>query len=223
MLSLSEKLMLLALHDEKGSVLFSASTALPYGLAGALIIDLVFQERIALTEGKVKVRNPSPTGDGLLDETLQLIRASDKPRDIKYWVQRIYSKVKNLHKRVSNELIEKGILERREQKILWVFPSRRYPTINAAPENEIRKNIHEVVLRYKAPEKEDIALLSLVKSCDLIKEVFDKPDRKIAKKRIEAIITGEIIGKAVTEVVTAVVAITAVISASVAVSAATSS
>lgn len=222
MLSLSEKLMLLALHDEKGSVIFSASTALPYGLSGALIIDLLFQERIALVEGKIKVRNPRPTGDGLLDETLQLIRASDKPRDIKYWVQRIYSKVKDLQKRVSNGLIEKKILERREQKILWVFPSRRYPTIDAAPENEIRNNIHEIVLRYKAPEKDDIALLSLVKSCDLINEVFDKPDRKIAKKRIEAIITGEIIGKAVTEVVTAVVAITAVIGASVAVTAATS-
>ncbi len=222
MLSLSEKLMLLALHDEKGSVIFSASTALPYGLAGALIIDLLFQERIALVEGKIKVRNPRPTGDGLLDETLQLIRASDKSRDIKYWVQRIYSKVKNLQKRVTNGLIEKKILERREQKILWVFPSNRYPTIDGAPENEIRKNIHEIVLRYKAPEKDDIALLSLVKSCDLINEVFDKPDRKIAKKRIEAIITGEIIGKAVTEVVTAVVAITAVIGASVAVTAATS-
>ncbi len=222
MLSLSEKLLLLALHDEKGSVIFSASTALPYGLAGALIIDLVFQERIALLDGKIKVRNPRPTGDGLLDETLKLIRASDKPRDIKYWVQRIYSKVKNLRNRVTNGLIEKKILERQEQKILWVFPSRRYPTIDAAPENDIRKNIHEVVLRYKAPEKEDIALLSLVKSCELINEVFDKPDRKAAKKRIEAIIAGEVIGKAVSEVVTAVIAITAVIGASVAVSAATS-
>ncbi len=39
-LNLAEELLLLALNEEKGTVVFAASTALPYGLAGALLIEL---------------------------------------------------------------------------------------------------------------------------------------------------------------------------------------
>ncbi len=40
-LNLAEELLLLAMHEEKGTVLLRAATALPYGLAGALVIELV--------------------------------------------------------------------------------------------------------------------------------------------------------------------------------------
>lgn len=46
MLLLAEQLMLLALHDEKDSIIFSASTALPFGLTGAIILDLFFRGKV---------------------------------------------------------------------------------------------------------------------------------------------------------------------------------
>ncbi len=204
MLTLSEKLTLLALHDEKGSFVYSASLSFPYGLAGAMLIELIEQERIALVDGKVKVRNPKSTGDTLLDETLQLIRASEKLRDSNYWVMRIASKIKKLPERIIDGLVAKNILERREQKILWVFPSKRYPMVDAQPEHEVRQHIRQIVLQQQKPEQTDITLLSLVRACGLINEVFSKEERKPAKKQIEKLTANEAVGKSVSDVVTAV-------------------
>ena len=39
MLTLPEELLLLGLHDKKGTVVSSASMALPYGLAGAVLLE----------------------------------------------------------------------------------------------------------------------------------------------------------------------------------------
>lgn len=204
MLSLSENLTLLALHDEKGSFVYSASLSFPYGLAGAILIELIEQGSIALVDGKVKVRNPSPVRNSLLNETLQLIRASEKLRDTNYWVMRIASKIKKLPERIIDGLVGKKILERREQKILWVFPSKRYPMVDAAPEHEVREHIRQIILRHRKPEGADITLLSLVRACGLVNEIFSKEERKTAKKQIEKLTANEVVGKSVSNVVTAV-------------------
>lgn len=201
MLSLAEELMLLALRDDKGSVLFSASTALPYGLSGAVLLDLLFQEKITIKENKVKSTTSKLPDEEILKETLTLIRNSTKERKLQYWVQHIHSKIKKLDKRVTNGLVEKGILKHEEAKVLWVFSVDRYPTLDAVPELEIRRKIKNVVLNRHEPAEREIALISLVKACELVNEVFEKGERKQAKKRIKEIIEDEAVGKAVSQVV----------------------
>ncbi len=223
MLTLSEKLMLLALHDEKGSVIFSASTALPYGLAGSLLIELLFQKKVAMENGKVIIVDSSQTGNDLLDKALDLIRSSQKLRSAKYWIQKFNTAIKDLKDRLLDSLVAQGIVRREDQKILWVFPAKRYPMINAAPEHSIRTRIHQVVIQKDRPNQEDVALLSLVKACDLLNELFPKEDRKRAKQRIKEIIEGEEIGRAVSAIVDEIMAaLTIVIAASVATSSSTS-
>jgi len=46
MLNLMEELLLLALDDEKGKIIFSSSSALPYGLRGALLLELALVKKI---------------------------------------------------------------------------------------------------------------------------------------------------------------------------------
>ena len=46
MLNLMEELLLLALDDEKGKIIFSSSSALPYGLRGALLFELALVKKI---------------------------------------------------------------------------------------------------------------------------------------------------------------------------------
>ena len=221
MLSFPEKLMLLALHDEKGSVIYSASTALPYGLAGSVLIELLFRGKITLAKKKVEVLDNSPTGNEWIDKVLELIDNSEKVKDVKYWIQKITRKDKDLKEQVIESLIGKGILRKEKHKILWVFPAMRYPLTNVAAEHEIRNRIHQVVLQQDNPTEEDIALLSLVKACDLLKEIFSREDRQRAKHRINEIIEDELIGRAVSsivaEITTAVSA--AVVAATVAASA----
>ena len=112
MLTLSEKLLLLALNDEKGSVVFSASTALPYGLAGAILLELYLKDFISFRDEKVKVKSRNGTGNEILDDVLSLIIKENKMHDAKYWVQKIYSKLSDLQERIANNLVAQKILSK---------------------------------------------------------------------------------------------------------------
>ena len=66
-LSLAEELLLLSLRDDKGTVVNSASMGLPFGLAGAVLMELALQEKIRI-EGKKLVAAPAgEIGDAILD------------------------------------------------------------------------------------------------------------------------------------------------------------
>ena len=217
MLTIAEKLLLLGLHDEKGSVLFSASTALPYGLAGATILDLYFQHRIKFEDKKVHVVDHTPTGNDVLDEALDLLGNATKTRDVKYWVNRIHSKVKGLKDRLADSLVEKNILGREEHQLLWVFNYNRYPTQNFVPEYDIRNSIRNIILYDQQPTKKETTLISLVKACDLVNEIFAREERKMAKKKIKVITEEDEVGKAVSSIVLEITAaVTAAIVASTA-------
>ena len=183
MLTLPEELMLLALRDEKGSVIFSASTALPYGLAGAVLLELFFKGKITYGNKKIQVIDKSTIDDPVLNEALNLIKNSSKDRNPKYWVQKINNKVKKLKQRVIDNLVAQQILNREGHKILWFFNIDRYPTLDVVPEMEIRTTIRNIVLNDHEATEREIALLSLMKACSLINEVFQRSERKLAKKK----------------------------------------
>ena len=212
MLTLPEELMLLALRDDKGSVIFSASTALPYGLAGAVLLELFFRGKITHENKKIQIVDKNQIDDPVLNEALSLMKVSSKDRNPKYWVQRINGKVKKLKQKVIDKLVKQQILNREGHKILWFFNISRYPTLDVVPEMEIRNRIRNIVLNdYKATERE-IALLSLMKACSLVNEVFQRGERKLAKKRIKELIENQRMSK---DVSSAVIDITEEITAAV--------
>ncbi len=201
MLMLPEKLMLLALRDDKGSVVFSASTALPFALAGAVLLELFFRKKIVMADKKVRFLDAKLTGERVLDRTLRLMQESAKPREVKHWVTRIQRNMKDLKREITKSLVKKGILKQEGRRILWVFEVKRYPTLNAVPEMEIKQRIRSIVMYNHPPTDEDIALLSLVNACDLVGEVFPKNERKQARQRLKELTRDEAIGKAVSAAV----------------------
>lgn len=206
MLNLSEKLLLLGLHDEKGSVVFSASTALPYGLAGALLLDLYLLKRIEFADKQITLVSAEKTESDMLNEALELIAASEKEHDAKYWVKRVHGKVSKIQSRLAEQLVAKHILAREEHRFLWVFNFERYPTQNEQPEKALRAHLKDIVLNGAQAKDEDVALLSLVQACGLVTEIFDRADRKLAKQRIEELVKEQKISKAIIQTVDEVMA-----------------
>ncbi|MCB2205900.1 GPP34 family phosphoprotein [bacterium] len=220
-LTLAEQLLLLATDDEKGSVVMAGSTSVPYGLAGALLLELHMQKRLQWREKTVALIDTTPTGDPLADEAMELIHDSIKERDGKYWVSRLQRKIPKFRARVFDNLVQKGILKREEKKFLWVIPYKRYPEEDPQPERRVREMLHDLIEGRIAPTERLLALLSLVRACDLITEVFGKSNKREMKKRIDAFITDERVGKAVSAVVAEVnAAVMAAVTAAVASSAA---
>lgn len=203
MLNLAEELLLLALNDEKGTVVTSASLALPYGLAGAILMELTLDGHLDERDGRIVVTDTRPTKDGLLNDALQLIRDSEKRRKPDYWVDKI-ARIKNLKGRVLDRLIDQGVLKKEEHKILWVFPSSRYPEKDPGPERDARHRVRAAVLEGADCDARTSMLIVLIQACELVHEVFDKSERKTASKRIKEISEGEDIGKAVSNHVAAI-------------------
>ena len=217
MLTLAEQLLLLSLHDEKGSVLASASTALPYGLAGATILDLYFEERITFNNTQVHVVDQMPTGNELLDEVLALLSHTTNTHDIKYWIRRMRRKVNDLTDRVAERLVAQHILAQEEHQFLWVINYQRYPTQDSLPEAALRDTLRAIIVDDQPPTESETALLSLIKACNLFREIFPREERKIAAQKITTIIEDEAVGKAVSATVREVTgAVMAAITASMA-------
>lgn len=186
-LNLVDKLLLLALDDEKGTFV-SGPFALTYGFAGAILLELSLKECIKIVDKKVVVNNLKRIDDSLLDSYLQLLISSKKERSLKFWIQKFGNKERSIKKEILDKLILKGILAKREQKILWVFNNDKFPTVNSKPENILRKRLHEIIEFNKKPTLDELMLISLIDTCDLNKIVYGKDRAKRCKDSIKTII-----------------------------------
>lgn len=221
-LTLAEQLLLIATDDRKGSVLFDASAALPYGLAGAVLLDLLLAGKLTWMEGTLHVQDAGATVDAVHDEALTLIAASRKPRDAKYWVSQLSSKLKRLRPRVYEGLVEKGILARMDKHFLWCIPYQRFPEHDPQPERLVRERLYEFLHGRVEADERLHGLLGLVVASGLLNEIVPKGERREAKRIAKSVLQQERVAgavKAVAEevqaaVLVAVVAATAASSAS---------
>ncbi|MBN2416617.1 GPP34 family phosphoprotein [bacterium] len=205
-LFLHEEITLLALKEKEGTV--EPNTSYTFALAGALLADLLLSKRIEIDERKKKkyisLADTTLFGDPLLDECIEKLRSAKKPKQIETWVS-TFSGLKELRHRSALQLCRRGILKADEDKILHIFTRRIYPEIDPGPEQEVIERMRAAILHGNEDiDPRTVILISLAKSTDLLKVVFDKKDLKAHKKRIEQIVNGEIIGKAAKEAIEAV-------------------
>jgi hypothetical protein len=203
-LSLAEELLLLALHDEKGTVLMTGSTGLPYGLAGASLIELI-DAGLLRVEGKTLGAAASGTAhDEVLDGILAQVRSAQRARDLKYWVSRIGRSGGKIKARVADRLVGKGILQKEEHRVLLIFPTTRFPQVNPMPEYGARERIRAALRGMTPPDERTAALIGLAYACDLIGRLFEKGERREAKKKAKDIAKSRPVGAAVVQTVEAV-------------------
>ncbi len=142
--------------------------------------------------------------DGLLDEVLGTIRSSKRARSLNHWVGKIGRSGGKIKEKLLARLVEKSILQREEHRLLWVFPTRRYPQIDPGPEYRIRERVRSAIRGMIPPHERTAALISLVHACDLTGTIFEKGERRDAKRRAKEITKSQPIGSAVARAVEAV-------------------
>nr|WP_319401421.1 GPP34 family phosphoprotein [uncultured Carboxylicivirga sp.] len=208
-LTLTEKLLLLALDDENG-VFNPWATGFEYALAGSILLELTMVGKIELTDKKIKTLSHSVLQDDLLMPYSDMICQSDKIRKIDYWISKIANKASDIKAVLTVRLIKKRILREEEKKILWIFTSKRYPATNSRPENEVRRQLNAIVDNRATPEMEDLMLISLVDVCNLNNEVYGKEKAKASKERIKKLVeqskTNAMINSTVKEIHDAIMA-----------------
>jgi len=205
-MNLPEEFALIAYHDDGTPV--TDGTHLDNGLGGALLLELALAEKVDVADKKVVVRDPSPTGDRVVDDALARI-AADKPRKPKDWVSKL---AKNAREQVMTQLVAEGVVRQEKGRVLLVFPRTKYPAahgVEPAAETDARQRMRAALDRSGPVEPRTAALCALVAATGLDRKVFADLDRKLVKRRLKEIGEGDwaaaAVKKAIDEIQAAIV------------------
>ncbi|RLV47840.1 GPP34 family phosphoprotein [Nocardioides mangrovicus] len=207
---IAEDLLLLLLDDETGKA--SKGQELPPALGGALLVELAMLGAVELEPkqglfGSAKVH--AETGPALEDPLLAhaLAVVQDKPRRAQSVVEKLGKGAKET---LADRLVERGVLERREDRVLGLFPRTTWPTKDAGHEQQLRATLTAVLTTEQPPDERTAALVSLLSAIDHAHKVVDHPglSNREVKKRAKQIAEGDWASKAVKDSVQAAQAAT---------------
>lgn len=196
-LSYVEEMLLLLLHDEDGSFIRVPDWTLRYALSGAVLMELAFLNRIDCDLDKLFVIKEESTGDKILDSILKDIVSEKESQAIRFWVERTAVHAEAIREQALRHLIERGILEEKERKFLWVFNSRRYPVVDGTAEKEVKLRIFEVLFSDVIPDPRDVVLICLAYACGVMKALMGPRELDRAQERIDQVRSLDLIGQSV--------------------------
>ena len=203
MLRFAEEVVLLLLRDDDGKFVHVPSWLLDRILAGAVLMDLAMENRIDTDLERLLLIDATPVGDSLLDPTLARI-AEDRDgaqRDARYWVEQEAAHAEGIREEVLNRLVENGILEREDDRFLWVFKSRRYPVIDGKAEREVKLRIMGVLFSDEIPDPRDVVIICLADACGLFRELLPKRELEQVSARIEQVRKLDLVGQAMSQTI----------------------
>lgn len=195
-LTLPEQVLLLALGDDAGTIPMGSMYA--HAIAGAIIAELALHERIAVEEHRksdlITIIDERPTGDPLLDESLEKIRTARRRASAATWVGRLAG----LRARdpLAERLQRRGILRREEGRLLLIFPRRKWPTVDPRPEADLITRMRAAIFDGRTPDVRTAVLIGLAYPAGLLNQIFEKSALKQHKGRIEEIASGAAISEA---------------------------
>jgi len=203
---IAEDLLLLLLDDSTGKAMVD-STALDRVLAGAVLLELALDHRIApagegesIKKGRLAVRNADPTRDELLDRVLSRL-AEDRPRKPEGAIEKLSG---GLRKELLTRLAARGLVRPEVERALGLFPVTRWPVVDPAYESGLRAELTRVLVDGAEPAPRTAALVSLLAAVEAAAKVVPSADRRAVKRRAKELARGEWAGAAVRQAVDAV-------------------
>ncbi|MBV6645299.1 MAG: GPP34 family phosphoprotein [Cyclobacteriaceae bacterium] len=187
-LSIAEGLYLIALDDEEGRLLAAAEKSIVPGILSACVLELYLLNKVALTDGVIKVEDTVGTGNGILDSVLKKLHSGTH---IVQDIENLTDHFKDIQADIDELLVHRGILKREATKLLWIPLSERMDNANYAFEQEIRNILKAIVFKSAKPTPSFVILMSLIYDCKILDEVFhDKDDLidavKVAKDIVDS-------------------------------------
>lgn len=201
MFTIAEALILLGTDDDKGTAVSAASSSLNYGLVGSILSELALMGRIELKEDKIVISDDTLTDVSYFNTVLDEIKEDHKERTVEHWISHFVGKTKAINDPVYLSLVDKGILKEEDKTYFFFFNTNVYTTVDARPEQALRKHVNDVVFNNAEADAEIAMLVSLIKTCDLTAEVFGKERKKSAEKKLVEIIERNEYGNAVSNTV----------------------
>lgn len=169
---IAEDLLLLLLDDDSGSL--TAAGQVQVALGGAVLAELALAEAVQVEEKTSVWRTAKVTASGPPPADPVLARAHalvvEKPRSAQDLVPRLG---KGLRDELAARLVERGVLEERRDRALGIFPRTRWPALDSAHEQEVRRGIDATLLAGTDPDPRTGVLVALLSALRVVHRVVD--------------------------------------------------
>ena len=183
-LHLHEQILLLALHDDNGTL---HPSMFGFALAGGLAAELLTRGALGVRQNGrdevVFVAKPILLRDRLLDESLELVATSNRPMNLAGWIGQ-FAAIKRLKDRVAEGLCERGIVKRAENRVMWVFPRVVYPTADPAPERRLVQQIERTITADAEPDPRLATLIALAHVTGILRYVVSEHILQTRRSRV---------------------------------------
>lgn len=191
-MTVTEDLALL-LHDPVTGKGVVDGTALPRGLAGAAVLDLVLAGHARVDgEGwraQLEIVDRTPVHPVLDAAAARLI----KPVRPKRAIERLSGTVRDA---VMAHLVGAGVVRDDGRRVLGLLPDRRWPAVDRGPGDLVRGRVRAILVDGVAPEQHDAAVVSLLHAVRAEHKVVEGK-RSELRRRGKEVADGEWAGAAV--------------------------
>lgn len=193
---ITEELFLLLRRDDGKPE--SALAQNGYGLAGAVVSDLVLAEQVTVSDDedpRLTVAPEASPSHPVLAAALERLR-DEEGKKLSALIAD--SRLDPEHE-VAHSLTESGVIRITQKRMLGLVPEK-YPVVDSTPEMKLRERLREV-LAGGTPRPEDGVLLSILQGLDLVARVLEDEKGELSdkelKRRIEEVSEESVAGHAV--------------------------
>ena len=198
-LSLTEELLLVALDDDTGRLIELLPFSLETAIAAALVMDLTLAARIDTDPAQLFVLSAAPTGNAILDDVLARITAEPQPLSSAEWLRRLAVPGPELRDRILARLVERGVLQSVEKRLLWVFKTRVYPPTSGLEEREVKSRVMTLLNSDDIPETRDAMLVGLLRATGIMERLLIDSEYQRLRARIDQVSALEEVSRALTQ------------------------
>ena len=186
MATLPQALLLLALHDEKGTIHPAAYLGIDHGLRGAVLAELQLQKLVQTRKtGGVRMRMPpEPLQDPLLDRALEVLRDdASNPGRVSDWLGLLEARISDVRRLTRIPLTKRGILEAQEvDRDFGMRDDTHFPMVDGRLEAKIVQAVRRGVQAGPGKVGRRVGhLIALIDATNLVRNVFDKELRQQAR------------------------------------------
>lgn len=200
MINLVEELVLLTIQDD-GRVSYSAgSPGFRVSAIGACLFELNEAGRIDVDLEKVSVLSTEPTSHPALDLVLKTVAAGPVLTAVQ-WIQGLQSDSDAILKAVLRSIADRGVLEQKESRFLWVLKSRRYPIIDGKEQTEAKLRVVNLLMGDELPSPHDSVLIGFAAAGGLLQGFLSAREVDRLQERIRAIGNLDLIAAAVKQAI----------------------
>ena len=197
----AEELLLLLHSRDTGYFVPIPEWRMSCALAGAVLMDLAMEDRIDSDLETLTVVDTTPTGDSLLDPSLEELASEEEVHPPRYWVERLAQRADEISDDAIGRLVLKGVFES-DPGGFWTLSKKitrtgRYPLVDGHAGEEIKGRIFRTLLDKEFPDPRDIVIIGLVHYCNGFRAMMEPEEYEAAEEYIELYSKMDLIGRAI--------------------------